>query len=562
MSQQEEKFFRVLDDFKESFQIMEEIQTKILGLNDENYNEFESYIEKISNLKYIDFDKIFKLFELIVNGNDKFDYLKKFNDKYGYTDQCLEEIQRENLNSSEEYAGSSNFYTNLFNVIKNDNILEFQNIASQTNFQLDEPLFHKLYYFKNSQYKTSFTIIEAAAMNGSINIFKYCFSNLNLQRDNNENLGKFAIIGDNFDIIHILDQYINPSSALTFSILYHKMDLFNYFLEKTEFTVDNLITSISSCNYIVMNMYISNYSIISRNNFFNEIPVSILINNTLFLEFISNFEIRNMDQFMLQASFYNLTNVMYNLFINNYETIKNEGSFYLLIGNNFQNFSNDQIINCFEISTPKKFYTGEMLYNAESSLFFVGENIIFKKLLDRAIENGNIDLLKYFLSHPIVSKSSSLKGIINFCFPLVQSLRHDKYECFLFLLEYTNIIDINFLEYNLYFATTVLTINQFKFFIEKCKDMIHLNAYIRFLTFNKGNYTVLHELCKSNRIEFVQLLINLDNIDVNIQDSFLQTPLHVAAFHHFNDLVEILIRSQKCNYDIVDKCGVYIIFIS
>ena len=91
--------------------------------------------------------------------------------------------------------------------------------------------------------------------------------------------------------------------------------------------------------------------------------------------------------------------------------------------------------------------------------------------------------------------------------------------------------------------------------------MIHLNAYIRFLTFNKGNYTVLHELCKSNRIEFVQLLINLDNIDVNIQDSFLQTPLHVAAFHHFNDLVEILIRSQKCNYDIVDKCGVYIIFI-
>ena len=149
--------------------------------------------------------------------------------------------------------------------IREDNIEEFQNHVAQTNVSLNSKIKDSSY--ENRMFpKDKLSIIEYAALFGSLEVFKFLFSHVNFQGFENDDpyavyisgdIIKYAVAGGNYDIIHLIEQF-DPSSVtnnldslLLLAIECHRNDIVQYLKDNhdIEFQQESLIKSIR-CNNI------------------------------------------------------------------------------------------------------------------------------------------------------------------------------------------------------------------------------------------------------------------------------------------------------------------------
>lgn len=126
-----------------------------------------------------------------------------------------------------------NYHSSLFHkAIRDDDIDTFQSILSKNNFSIN-------YKFERSYYERALTedfnpsLIQVAAVYGSLKIFKFLWMQPSIEIS--ENLIDYAVSGRNFEIIHICENKC-PSlrRALVFSIASHQNELSEYIIENTE----------------------------------------------------------------------------------------------------------------------------------------------------------------------------------------------------------------------------------------------------------------------------------------------------------------------------------------
>ena len=133
---------------------------------------------------------------------------------------------------------SKNFNcSSLHQSIRDDDIDTFQKILSRNNYSIN-------YHFEYSFYERAQTenltpsLIQVAAIYGSLNIFKFLFMQSEIQIE--ENLIDYAISGRNLEIIHLCETKCPLERSLTFSIASHQNELSEYIIERSSQKVENL----------------------------------------------------------------------------------------------------------------------------------------------------------------------------------------------------------------------------------------------------------------------------------------------------------------------------------
>ena len=125
-----------------------------------------------------------------------------------------------------------NYHSSLFHKsIRDDDIDTFQSILSKNNYSVN-------YKFERSYYERALTedfnpsLIQVAAIYGSLKIFKFLWMQQKIEIS--ESLIDYAIVGRNFEIIHICETKCPLRRALVFSIASHQNELSEYIIENTE----------------------------------------------------------------------------------------------------------------------------------------------------------------------------------------------------------------------------------------------------------------------------------------------------------------------------------------
>lgn len=128
-------------------------------------------------------------------------------------------------------------------IIQEDDVEQFQSILSHTNLNPNSELIvintkSETTNQKDEDKETSFSLIEYAAFNSSIKIFKFLLLNLGKNANLNEKLYNNAINGGNFDIIHLIEkehpQLIKQSSIYK-AISLHQNQIAHYLLDNFDF---------------------------------------------------------------------------------------------------------------------------------------------------------------------------------------------------------------------------------------------------------------------------------------------------------------------------------------
>lgn len=139
----------------------------------------------------------------------------------------------------------------LSKIIRSDDIDSFTTLISRTNLPLDSKVFDST--FESSRFVCN-SLIDYSAAVGSINIFKYLYNHLDVFPNNTLSS---AVIGENYEIIHLLENKgFKPSRlAMSFIISYYKNELFDYFISSYPIELDfrTVEKSITSHNYYVLN---------------------------------------------------------------------------------------------------------------------------------------------------------------------------------------------------------------------------------------------------------------------------------------------------------------------
>lgn len=133
----------------------------------------------------------------------------------------------------------------LLKIIREDNLSEFQLLASGPNFDINNTNFftYKELYFEKIRmlHKKNITCIEIAALFGSLQIFKFLLmSNAYIT----DRLTKFAVAGGNSEIVHLCDQKnLNFSQCLKYALKYGHDELFDWLIDSKRcqlFTEDTI----------------------------------------------------------------------------------------------------------------------------------------------------------------------------------------------------------------------------------------------------------------------------------------------------------------------------------
>ncbi|OHT07181.1 hypothetical protein TRFO_01317 [Tritrichomonas foetus] len=152
---------------------------------------------------------------------------KDFAQKCTNWDKCCKDIKksRDNIINVNDLA---------LVMIQNDDIEQFIQFASQTNLDINtqiENIFNlgmmcdfSLDLFQN------LSLIECSMLFGSLQIFKYLL--LNYASISDSSL-KYAIIGGNYEIIHLLENhhYIFNKECIEISIIFHQQELYEYLVQ-------------------------------------------------------------------------------------------------------------------------------------------------------------------------------------------------------------------------------------------------------------------------------------------------------------------------------------------
>lgn len=145
--------------------------------------------------------------------------------------------------------------------IQNDDITDFQSILSHSNISINSKThqsINKAIEFANDGYESP-TLIEYAAYNGSLNIFKFLWMNDAKLPDN---ILKMAVLGGSYEIIHLLESknITFDESALNSAIEYHRNEIVEYIQNSVgiEFNNSSFLTSISFYNIDIFLNHIEN----------------------------------------------------------------------------------------------------------------------------------------------------------------------------------------------------------------------------------------------------------------------------------------------------------------
>lgn len=204
--------------------------------------------------------KLFFIFAFEVKSNDKMLY-------QSYTSQSSEFREYLSKITPEEHSilrsnGLNNQKVAL--LIRKNEVVEFQKLHSQTNFSVDMKVNSS---YENRQFaEEAPTLIEYAALFGSVEVFKYLLLN---DAQVTSNLPKYAVSGGSYEIIHILEQKgvkFDNEESLNAAILHHRNELVHYIVDnlEVEYSIESLNTSLKVYNLSIF------FEILKK---FDEMPV-------------------------------------------------------------------------------------------------------------------------------------------------------------------------------------------------------------------------------------------------------------------------------------------------
>ena len=120
--------------------------------------------------------------------------------------------------------------------IRNDNINQFQYIIERTemdiNSKIGETCFEQNYFIQPRM-----SLLDYSLIFGSINVFKYILNKTLPETNLSQDSIDYAIVGGNYDILHILEQYENLTYVnynVQTAISCHREDITNYIIDLLE----------------------------------------------------------------------------------------------------------------------------------------------------------------------------------------------------------------------------------------------------------------------------------------------------------------------------------------
>ncbi|EDQ84806.1 uncharacterized protein MONBRDRAFT_29806 [Monosiga brevicollis MX1] len=72
---------------------------------------------------------------------------------------------------------------------------------------------------------------------------------------------------------------------------------------------------------------------------------------------------------------------------------------------------------------------------------------------------------------------------------------------------------------------------------------------------NSGTDSLLHRACSAGHVGIVRLLLARDDVDVNAEDIYRNTPLHIACTHGNLDIVRLLLENTGLNTEPKNQGG-------
>lgn len=180
--------------------------------------------------------------------------------------------------------------------IREDDIDTFQTLISRTNKDLSSsyvtcPSVNPLGYFSKINVN-QIHFISFSAFCGSLRIFKYLWMNRKGDDEGVPNeLVLCAIAGGNYEIIHILDDFIrNEKFSLMAAIRFFRFELIEYLIETCEFEIglNELLVSIHCCNYKFFCDNCKRLFELNKNDFLKVVLFAADCGNTLVLNYISD----------------------------------------------------------------------------------------------------------------------------------------------------------------------------------------------------------------------------------------------------------------------------------
>ena len=186
--------------------IQHSYQNKILFIN--FYPEIEQYDPEYANMRS----------ELLFNDFDQ------ENEELRNFFKLIKSNPQEHIeNRNKNYHPSK-----LHKSIREDDIETFQELLSQNNYTVNHKIEHS-YYERTSTCDRNVSLIQIAAVYGSIKVFKFLWMQNDIILD--DNLQFYTYSGRNFEIIHICEEKCPFLNAIDFAINTHQNELVDYFLD-------------------------------------------------------------------------------------------------------------------------------------------------------------------------------------------------------------------------------------------------------------------------------------------------------------------------------------------
>lgn len=456
-----------------------------------------------------------------------------------------------NSNLDKDYVINHNYYKNknnridykkIFEIIRNDDFVSFQDIVSQFDIELDGEInipsffehkkffkFHFRYisernnndesddneddenYENNKEhigknrlnsfvYKGKF--IEIAAFFGSINIFKFLWMNkVNID----DSIGKYVIAGGNYEIIHLVEDCISYSQDdLYAAIQFHQNDIYDYIINNNDFKFNEneIMTAVSSNNLEFLVNNIDQIKECQKNdNVIHYLTKSIHNKNVMIFIF---------------------------LFIQNYQNLKE-----------LERFSLSSLLK--EAISEKSFEIVKFLINVQSK---IGDSARFiDDLRGDDIIKGTGEIMEYllpYISHNIVFDSNMMcKASEN---SVVEVVKYIDAKCNLF-----KDTEFNKNETPFHCACLAGNLDVIDYLSKVHKEWIEAKD-------NEG-ISPIHNAVMSSKLKAVKFLIFNVKVDFNVVDNENRTPLHYAIDEEFADIVEFLCSLKNININIENANG-------
>lgn len=447
-----------------------------------------------------------------------------------------------NLNDLPENEKNNEYNDNkIFEIIRKDDFVEFQDIVSHFDIDLDGEIkiphnfeyknffkyeYHSIFdrnkyiddldddsddillsYFDNRKTRQNFIykgkFIEIAAFFGSISIFKFLWMN---KVSFNKEISKFMIAGGNYEIIHLLEDYITYSPEdLTVAVQFHRNEIFEYIMNNNDFKFNE-----------------------------NDMKTAVESNN---LEFLVN-NVSELNESHYIKSIDNLINLLF-ISIEN----KNAMIFIFLFNQYFQNLKNYEK---FSLSSLLKRAIKEKSFEIVKFLISIRSNIANDDINDNLksddLIKGTGEMMKYILSK-VDNKLFTIDSTL-----MCKASEDSVVEVVEFIdLKCNHFKNADFKNNETPFHCACLAGNF-------CVIEYLANAHKEWIEMKDENGVLpIHQAVLSSRLEIVKYLIIVLNTDCNAVSNENKTPLYYAVEYGHADIVNFLCSLKNIDINIKSK---------